>query len=255
MANEILKVEDIAVSYTQGSNEMKVIDGISFQVSEWEFFSIVGPSGCGKSTLVRIIAGLQEPTSGKIVYKGKEITGPTGDISMIFQNFALFPWRTAIENVALAIENRGLSRKEVMRKSMAALGEVNLKGFESAYPAELSGGMKQRVGVARAIVSDPDLLLMDEPFSSLDDLTAEQLRAEVHRLVKNKRLPVKAVVMVSHNVEETVELSDRIMVLSKPPSKIIDIVDVKLAYPRSRGSRGFRDITTRIYKDLYAAEI
>lgn len=254
MAKQILNVEDIALSYGQGKSEIKIIDGISFGVNEYEFFSIVGPSGCGKSTLIRIIAGLQEPTSGKVIYKGKEVASPTGDISMIFQNFALFPWRTSLENVTLALENKGMSAEEMQKRGMVALKEVELQGFENAYPAELSGGMKQRVGVARAVVSDPDLLLMDEPFSSLDDLTAEQLRGEVHRLVKNRKLPVKAVVMVSHNVEEIVELSDHIIVLSKPPARIIDNIDVKLPYPRSRGRRDFLKVTARIYKDLYAGE-
>ncbi len=254
MAKKILSVESISLSYGQGKQEVRILDDISFSVNEYEFFSIVGPSGCGKSTLIRIIAGLQSPTSGKIVYKGREIASPTGDISMIFQNFALFPWKTALENVMLALESKGMSSEEMVKRGMAALKEVDLNGFESAYPAELSGGMKQRVGVARAIVSDPDLLLMDEPFSSLDDLTAEQLRWEVHKLVKDKKMPVKAVVMVSHNVEEIVELSDRIIVLSRPPSRIIDSMDVKLPYPRSRGRRDFLNVTARIYKDLYAGE-
>ncbi len=254
MVKQILQVEGIELDYGEGKSEVRVIGGISFSVNEYEFFSIVGPSGCGKSTLIRIIAGLQEPTAGRVVYKGKVVSSPTGDISMIFQNFALFPWRTALENVTLALEGKGMSREEVQGKGMAALREVGLQGFENAYPAELSGGMKQRVGVARAVASNPDLLLMDEPFSSLDDLTAEQLRGEVHRLVKSKRLPVKAVVMVSHNVEEIVELSDRIIVLSKPPSKIIDSIEVKLPYPRFRGGRDFLKVTSRIYKDLYAGK-
>ncbi len=254
MAKPLLSVRNIKVSYTQGKQEIKILDGISFDVNTYEFFSIVGPSGCGKSTLIRIIAGLQKPTSGTVIYKGKEVTEPPGDISMIFQNFALFPWKTALENVILALENKGMSKEEMIKEGMEAIKEVNLQGFESAYPAELSGGMKQRVGVARAIVSDPDLLLMDEPFSSLDDLTAEQLRWEVHRIVKDKRLPIKAVIMVSHNVEEIVELSDRIIVLSKPPSRIIDTITVDLPYPRSRGSRAFLKVTGRIYEDLYAGE-
>jgi NitT/TauT family transport system ATP-binding protein len=176
-------------------------------------------------------------------------------MSMIFQNIALIPWKTALENVELAMENSKMNEKERKEKCIKALDEVKLQGFETAYPSELSGGMRQRVGVARALVSGPELLLMDEPFSSLDELTAEQLRGEVHGMLKNRGLKVKSVIMVSHNVDEVVELSDRIIVLSKPPSKIVDDIKVGLKYPREKQSKEFGSITDRIFKDLYAAQV
>ncbi len=173
---------------------------------------------------------------------------------MIFQNIALIPWKTALENVKLAIEDSKMSEAVKERKCMDALDQVKLQGFETAYPSELSGGMRQRVGVARALVSGPELLIMDEPFSSLDELTAEQLRGEVHSILKNEKLRVRSVIMVSHNVDEVVELSDRIIVLSKIPSRIVDEIKVDLPYPRNRQNADFAKVTDRIFKDLYASE-
>jgi NitT/TauT family transport system ATP-binding protein len=249
----ILEVKNISMGYFKGDSEFKVMDGVSFNVEDWEFVSVIGPSGCGKSSLIRTIIGLQEPTKGKIIFEGKEVNSPPFGMQMIFQNFVLLPWKTALENVELALEESGLNAAEIEAKSTKALANVNLHGFENAYPGELSGGMRQRVGMARAMVSDPDLLLMDEPFSSLDELTAEQLRGEVYRILKDKSLPIKSVIMVSHNVDEVLELSDRIVVLSKPPSHIIDIVKVDIEYPRSQHSPKFEALRERILGYLYKA--
>jgi len=250
----MVNVNDVSLSYSEDSRVLKVIDHLTFSVHEREFLSIIGPSGCGKSSMIRMIIGLQEPTSGKITFEGRVVGTPPVGMSLIFQNIALIPWKTALDNVEFAIENMDLSHEEAVKKSADALKLVGLEGFETAYPSELSGGMKQRVGIARALVSNPDLLLMDEPFSSLDELTAEQLRVEVRAILEDKNLKLKSVVLVSHNVEEVVEMSDRIIVLSKPPTHIVDTIRVGLSYPRDKRTNEFEAVMDRIFKDLYAAE-
>ena len=253
MAREIARINDISLSYTEQDKELVVMKDVNLSVYYNEFLSLIGPSGCGKSSLIRMLIGLQEPTSGSVTFKGKAVDGPPDLMSLVFQNVALIPWKTALDNVAFALENKGIPKATIEKKAMAVLKLVELDGFETAFPSELSGGMKQRVGIARALVSDPDLLLMDEPFSALDELTADQLRVEVRTVLKNRRLPLKSVILVSHNVEEVVEMSDRIVVLSKPPSHIVDIIKVDLPYPRNKRSRAFEKVTDRIFKDLYAA--
>ncbi len=249
--NEILSVEHISMSFNVEGTMFNVIDNVNFKAYENEFLSIIGPSGCGKSTLIRIISGLLEPASGRVLYRGSEIRYPPLGMSLVFQDFALLPWLTALENVKIGLSKYRMNDEEKTEKSKKALAQVGLNGFEDVYPAELSGGMKQRVGIARAIVSDPEILLMDEPFSSLDSLTAEQLRGEVHNILKDANIPVKLVIMVSHNVEEVVELSDRIIILSKPPSHVIDDITVKMKYPRDRKSETFDAYENRIYKSIY----
>ena len=249
-----LSVEHVGLSFPKEKGDLEVIEDVSFEAHEYEFISIVGPSGCGKSSLIRIIAGLQQPTHGQVTYKGSVVEDPPQGMALVFQNFALLPWKTALDNVELALSNTPMDHDEKHERSMKALKMMHLEGFESAYPAELSGGMKQRVGIARALVSNPDLVLMDEPFSALDNLTAEELRAEMHSMLKNKHLPVNNIIMVSHNAEEVVELSDRIIVLSKPPSTVIDNIEVDLKYPRDKRGRSFASLMDRIYEDLYAAK-
>ena len=252
---DIAEIEKVSLTYeVEGGKGLKVMDRLSFGVRDGEFLSIIGPSGCVKSSLIRMIIGLQEPTSGGITFEGRRVSSPPGGMSLIFQNIALIPWKTALENVEFSIENRAMAQDEVRRKSAEMLKIVGLGGFEDSYPSELSGGMRQRVGVARALVSDPELLLMDEPFSSLDELTAEQLRGEVKSILKDKRLPLKSVILVSHNVDEVVEMSDRIIVLSKAPSRIVDTITVGLGYPRDRHSKAVGAITDRIFRDLRTAE-
>lgn len=250
-----MNVEGVSISYFDSESVYKVMDRVSFDVKEGEFLCLIGPSGCGKSSLIRTIIGLQEATHGRILFNGKQVKGSPYGMSMIFQNISLIPWKTALENVMFSLENEQMSEEEKQMRCMSALKDVNLQGFETAYPSALSGGMRQRVGVARALVSNPELLIMDEPFSSLDELTAEQLRGEVREILNSRKQQVKSVIMVSHNVEEVVELADRVIVLSKPPARIVEDIGVRIRYPRDKKSKEFADLTDKIFKDLYTAEV
>ncbi|HDD42869.1 MAG TPA: ABC transporter ATP-binding protein [Nitrososphaeria archaeon] len=228
--------------------ELRVLEGLNLSISYAEFVGIIGPSGCGKSTLMKLMAGLLKPKSGEVIFRGKPLKGPTPRISLMFQTPALFPWYTVLENVMLAlIHERGLTKRDKEEKAMAFLDMVGLSGFETAYPAELSGGMRQRVALARALVSQPDLLLMDEPFSNLDPLTAISLRREIETLWLNQSLPPSSIVMVSHDVEELVEMAERIIVLTDRPARIAGIIEVKLERPRQRRSSEFYDYVDRVY--------
>ncbi len=251
----MLEVKNLSLSYFKEGSEYKVMNNVSFKVYWWEYVSVIGPSGCGKSSMLRVIIGTQKGSGGQVFFNGQKTSGVPPGMSMVFQNMVLLPWKTALENVELSLEDTGISKSEIQSRATTALANVNLQGFEDTYPAELSGGMRQRVGMARAIVSNPDMLLMDEPFSALDELTAEQLRGDVHRILKNKSLPVNAVLMVSHNVDEVLELSDRVIVLSKAPSKIVNTVTVDLPYPRKRQSKEFVKLRDLLLKDLYAGEV
>jgi len=251
MRHVMLEADGVSLNFVREELTYNVINNISLKISEGEFLTIVGPSGCGKSSLIRIMAGLLRPTKGKVLYGGREVTHPPAHISLVFQNFALLPWYSALENVKLALESKTMNDQEKVKRSMDALEKVGLKGFEAAYPSELSGGMKQRVGFARALVSEPEILFMDEPFSALDDLTASQLRSDTYALLKNKATSVKSVIMVSHNLEEAVGFSDRVIVLAKPPSKIVDSITIKMKQPREPRSNAYVKIINRIYKDLY----
>ena len=248
-AKPIKMIEAVNISFSF-ADDLNIMDGISFTAERDEFVSLIGPSGCGKSTLLRIIAGLVKPNGGKILYQGRAVMGPSLGISFVFQDFALLPWLTNLDNVKIGCSMMRLSDKEKEKKATFMLDKMGLSGFEHSYPNVLSGGMKQRVGIARALVSDPKVLLMDEPFSSLDELTAETLRGDIVYHLKNKSLPVNAVIMVTHNVEEAVELSDKIVVLSKKPSKVKKIIKVDLARPRDKRSKGFLSIMDEVYATL-----
>ncbi|MEM1655938.1 MAG: ABC transporter ATP-binding protein [Nitrososphaerota archaeon] len=245
----ILELRDIVFGYKLRSGEnVKIFDGLSMSVKYAEFVGIAGPSGCGKSTLIRIMAGLIKPEKGEVFFRGKPLQKPTSRIAIMFQSPALFPWYTVLENVMLAlIHEKNLSGNDKIERAKAFLDMVGLTAFESAYPAELSGGMKARVALARALVSHPDLLLMDEPFSHLDPLTAISLRREVESLWLNQSMPPSTVVMVSHDIEELVELCDRIIVLTKRPAKIAGVVEVDLERPRSRRSPEFYSYVDEVY--------
>ena len=249
MLEPLLRLRDISFSYLMRKGErLQVFEKLSLSVSYAEFLGIAGPSGCGKSTLLRVMAGLLKPENGEVLFRGKPLREPTPRISMMFQNPALFPWYTVLENVMLAlIHERELTREEKEERVKVFLDMVGLIGFETAYPSELSGGMRQRVALARALVSQPDLLLMDEPFSNLDPLTAISLRREIETLWQNQSLPPSSVVMVSHDVEELVELADRIIVLTKRPVKIAGIIEINLERPRSRRSKEFYEYVDEIY--------
>jgi len=245
----ILELRDVSFSYEmRRGGELRVLEGLNLSISYAEFVGIIGPSGCGKSTLMKLMAGLLKPKSGEVIFRGKPLKGPTPRISLMFQTPALFPWYTVLENVMLAlIHERGLTKRDKEEKAMAFLDMVGLSGFETAYPAELSGGMRQRVALARALVSQPDLLLMDEPFSNLDPLTAISLRREIETLWLNQSLPPSSIVMVSHDVEELVEMAERIIVLTDRPARIAGIIEVKLERPRQRRSSEFYDYVDRVY--------
>jgi len=243
---DVIKVQK--VSYSIGGAE--IMNGISFAAKKNEFVSIIGPSGCGKSTLLRIMIGIIKPDSGKVLYMNREITGPRKEVSFVFQDFGLLPWLTNLENVKLGLSYFDISDEEKEKTAKELLARFGLDGFEYSYPNVLSGGMRQRVGIARAIASEPYVLLMDEPFSSLDELTANTLRSDILSMLKNTEIPVNSVIMVTHNVEEAVELSNKIVVLSGKPSHVKEIVDVEIDYPRNRRSVKFSDTVDHIYKVL-----
>lgn len=243
---QMLDIDNIAYSIGQ----ISIIDDISFNAGKDEFVSIIGPSGCGKSTLLSIIAGLIKPSRGSIRYNGEEVTGPNSEISFVFQDFGLLPWLTNIENVKVGLSLLDISEEEKDKRAASIFKSMGLEGFENAYPNMLSGGMKQRVGIARAIISNPRVLLMDEPFSSLDELTAETLRTDIVDMLKSTDVPVSCVLMVTHNVEEAVELSSKIVILSQRPSAVKEVKDVEIAYPRNRHSNDFMDMVDYVYKVL-----
>lgn len=243
----VVDVEHIVFAF---SGNATIINDVTFSADKSEFVSIIGPSGCGKSTLLRIMAGLIKPTSGRVMYHGREITHPVNGISFVFQDFGLLPWLTSTENVKLGLSLMTISEEKKEKRARLLLDKIGLHGFEDSYPNVLSGGMKQRVGLARAIVSDPQVLLMDEPFSSVDELTADALRSDVVDMLKNKKISVSSVIMVTHNVEEAVELSDKIVVLSDKPAVIKKIISVEIKYPRSRRSKEFMDAADNVYAAL-----
>ena len=231
-------------------NHATIIDGVSFDSKSDEFVSLIGPSGCGKSTLLRIIAGLIPPESGEVLFKGSKVTEPRKGISFVFQDFALLPWLTNLENVKLGFSRTEVGDEEQDKRAQEVLESFGLHGFEDSYPNILSGGMKQRVGIARAIVSRPDVLLMDEPFSAIDELTANVLRQDVLKLLKGRGSLVKSVIMVTHNVEEAVELSDKIVVLSDKPSKVDAVKEIRMTRPRNKRSKVFLDTVDEVYRLL-----
>ncbi len=227
--------------------DLVVLDDVNLTLREAEMVALLGRSGSGKSTLLRIVAGLLRPTAGQVLWHGTPIDRPPTGVAMVFQSFALFPWLTVQENVELGLEARGVPRAERGRRAEQAIDLIGLGGFESAYPKELSGGMRQRVGLARALVVHPDLLLMDEPFSALDVLTAETLRTDLIDLWSERRLPVKSVLMVTHNIEEAVLMCDRILVFSVNPGRVAHELPVPFPHPRNRLDPAFRELVDDIY--------
>ena len=249
----LLEVEHACKSFPRGDGgELLVLDDVTVSVRAGEIVGLLGRSGSGKSTLLRLIAGLAEPSSGTVRYLGQPVAGPAAGIAMVFQSFALFPWLTVYENVALGLEALHVARDEIRRRSLAAIDLIGLDGFESAYPRELSGGMRQRVGFARAIVVHPNILLMDEPFSALDVLTAENLRTDFLDLWADGRMPIKGVMLVTHNIEEAVQMCDRILVFATNPGRIVSTIEVTIPRPRDRLDPAFHALVERIYVEMTA---
>ncbi len=227
--------------------EHVVLDNVDLTISKGEIVGLLGRSGSGKSTLLRIVAGLSAPTSGAVQWCGRPVTGPCEGLSMVFQSFALFPWLTVLENVELGLEALGVPATERRRRSLEAIDLIGLDGFENAYPKELSGGMRQRVGLARALVIHPKLMLMDEPFSALDVLTAETLRTDIIELWGEGKLPIGSILMVTHNIEEAVLMCDRILIFSVNPGRVAAEIQVDFPHPRNRLDPAFRQMVDDIY--------
>ena len=249
----LLQVDAIAKSFENpDGQELLVLDDVNLQLLEGQIIGLLGRSGSGKSTLLRLIAGLAAPSRGQCNYLGVPVDGPAAGIAMVFQSFALFPWLTVYENVALGLEAQRLPRVEIRRRTLAAIDLIGLDGFESAYPRELSGGMRQRVGFARALVVHPNILLMDEPFSALDILTAETLRTDFLDLWSEGRMPIKGVILVTHNIEEAVLMCDRVLVFGSNPGRVLSAIEVTLPQPRNRLDPAFRELVERIYVEMTA---
>ncbi|MGD0490616.1 MAG: nitrate/sulfonate/bicarbonate ABC transporter ATP-binding protein [Steroidobacteraceae bacterium] len=249
----LLECTDVRKAFPKpDGEELLVLEGMNLELREGQIVGLLGRSGSGKSTLLRLIAGLAEPTGGSVRYLGEPVSGPARGIAMVFQSFALFPWLTVFENVALGLEAQNLPRAEIRKRSLAAIDLIGLDGFESAYPRELSGGMRQRVGFARALVVHPNILLMDEPFSALDVLTAETLRTDFLDLWAEGRMPIKGVILVTHNIEEAVLMCDRILVFGSNPGRILSEIKVMLPQPRNRLDPSFREMVERIYVEMTA---
>jgi NitT/TauT family transport system ATP-binding protein len=246
--NSLLDIRHVSRSFPKGSGEdLLVLENVDLTIHAGEIVGLLGRSGSGKSTLLRIIAGLVAPSSGEAKCRGETIKGPPHGVAMVFQSFALFPWLTVLQNVELGLEALGIDSAERRTRALAAIDLIGLDGFESAFPKELSGGMRQRVGFARALVVHPDLLLMDEPFSALDVLTAETLRTDLIDLWTDGKLPIKSVLIVTHNIEEAVLMCDRILVFSSNPGRVAAEIKVELPHPRNRLDPTFRQLVDSIY--------
>jgi NitT/TauT family transport system ATP-binding protein len=248
---ELLSVENVCKSFPKpDGGELLVLDRVNLKLVAGQIVGLLGRSGSGKSTLLRLIAGLAEPSTGTLLFRGEPIAGCASGIAMVFQSFALFPWLSVYDNVALGLEAQRMPKAAIRKRSLAAIDLIGLDGFESAYPRELSGGMRQRVGFARALVVHPDILLMDEPFSALDVLTAETLRTDFLDLWAEGQMPIKGVILVTHNIEEAVLMCDRILVFGSNPGRILSEIDVTLPQPRKRLDPTFRELVEKIYVEM-----
>jgi NitT/TauT family transport system ATP-binding protein len=256
MENTLIQLKNISKRYELPSQgKVTILEDINLNINEGEFVSILGPSGSGKSTLLRIIAGLVSPSQGQVLYNGTPIVGTNPGVGMVFQSFALFPWLTVLDNVKLGLENKSLREADKMRKALSVIDMIGLDGFEGAYPKELSGGMRQRVGIGRALVMEPDILLMDEPFSALDVLTAENLKRDLLELWTEKKIPTKSIISVTHSIEEAVYMSDRAVVLSRDPARVISDIPITMPHWRDKQEPQFTSLVDRIYSILTKREI
>jgi NitT/TauT family transport system ATP-binding protein len=258
MTNPIISVQNVRKSFRKTEHqeqELLVLDDINFKLSEGEIVALLGKSGSGKSTLLRIIAGLIKSSSGDTLYRGKPVVGPVQGIAMVFQNFALLPWLTVLQNVELGLEALGIDRHERRSRALKAIDTIGLDGFESAFPKELSGGMRQRVGFARALVVNPDVLLMDEPFSALDVLTADNLKSDLIDLWQDKKTNINGILFVTHNIEEAAQLADRIIIFGNDPGYIRAELNVKMSHPRNEQDVTFRNLVDQIYTLMTTTDI
>lgn len=252
-APALLDVHHVSRAFPKpGGGELTVLEDVDLTLAQGEIVGLLGRSGSGKSTLLRCISGLAQPNGGSISYLGHPVEGPASGIAMVFQGFALFPWLTVLENVELGLEALRLPKDEIRTRALQAIDLIGLDGYESAYPRELSGGMRQRVGFARALVVHPNVLLMDEPFSALDVLTAENLRTDFLELWSEGQLPIKGIILVTHNIEEAVLMCDRVLLFSTNPGRIVTEIKVPLRQPRDRQDPSFAAIVERIYVEMTA---
>src|SRR5579864_8240426 len=247
----LLDVQGVCKSFRKpDGDQLVVLENVNLTLRPGEIVGLLGRSGSGKSTLLRQIAGLDQPSAGVVNYLGRPVTGPAHGIAMVFQSFALFPWLTVLENVQLGLEAQGVPAPEMRKRSLQAIDLIGLDGFESAYPRELSGGMRQRVGFARALVVHPSILLMDEPFSALDVLTAETLRNDFLDLWCEGQMPIKAVLLVTHNIEEAVQMCDRLLIFSTHPGRVVSEIPISLPRPRNALDPRFRALVERVYVEM-----
>jgi NitT/TauT family transport system ATP-binding protein len=252
----LIEVQKIYKNFdAKGHENTMVLEDINLEVKEGEFLAILGPSGSGKSTLLRIIAGLVPATKGTVTYLGNPINGVNSGVAMVFQSFALFPWLTVLENVMLGLVAKNIPEAEKRDKSLKVIDIIGLDGFENAYPKELSGGMRQRVGIGRALVSDPDVLLMDEPFSALDVLTAENLRRDLLELWLDKKISTKSIILVTHGIEEAVYMADRAVILSAGPARIVEDITIDIPRWRDKKAVNFTTLVDKIYSLMTKKEI
>ncbi len=246
----MLTLRRISKSFLDRARPTPVLEDVSLEIPEHEFLCIVGPSGSGKSTLLRIMMGLTAPSTGEVLYRGRRVTDVNLHAAMVFQSFALLPWLTVQANVELGLKARELTEEDAKKRAAFYLDRVGLDGYEEAYPTELSGGMKQRAGLARALAVEPELLFMDEPFAGLDALTSANLREEVLTLWSDHALPVNTVVMVTHIIEEAVLMADRVVVLSSRPGRVVADLPVSLARPRNKRDPGFDELVDSIFEKI-----
>lgn len=251
----LINVNNIIKSFKNpDKQELLVLDKVNFALHEGEIIALLGQSGSGKSTLMRIIAGLTAPTSGEVTYRSKLVKRPVQGISMVFQSFALMPWLTVLENVELGLEAQGVSSKERRERSLKAIDMIGMDGFENAYPKELSGGMRQRVGFARALVVEPDLLLMDEPFSALDVLTAENLRNDLMEIWQDQESSMKGILFVTHNIEEAILIADRVLVFASNPGSISGELTIDIPHPRNSQDERVQALIDNVYMMMTSAQ-
>lgn len=249
-ANTLVELRHISQKYGSGERRFTAVEDVNLTIDEGEFVALLGPSGCGKSTLLRIITGLNKPAEGQVIYRGQALRGVNPHASIVFQTFALFPWLTVQQNVEVALKARGVPSNLRAPRAIDLLDMVGLDGFETAFPRELSGGMRQKVGFARAMAVEPELLCLDEPFSALDVLSAEALRGELLELWTSGAIPTKAVLMVTHNIEEAVQMAGRIVVMDKEPGRVVADLNVNLPHPRQRKSPEFLKVVDQVYATL-----